>query len=235
MIVDLYFKDPKDESSGFKSVDLENAFQSLLEQFDAEDSFTGDKNDFLDIKNYFMNDLELGREGIIESECGTQAYLSEWFAPVDSKEEPFRCPCCGSHNLSAGSMETDIGIAWRDAECNACGESWSENFTFSGLDVDSDNDWVAYEVAKATEKKNKPVIYLVDTLNELMMFSGEEFVTSSFTGTELEVPHLAIINMAERESKLTGASIEHSTFTGDIEYWEYDELGKVFKELGIIG
>lgn len=159
--VKLYWKDPAGETSGFKEFNLENVFQDLLEQFELkEEDFEGDKTNFLDIKNCFLYEVEGGKNAIIESVCGTQGYLTEFYAPIDIKSNPHLCPCCGSDNIFAYIIECG-DTTLDNMHCESCGEVWEKNTITLEVDIEHTNkDCMTYELAKATRehfKDNQPV------------------------------------------------------------------------------
>ena len=43
------------------------------------------------------------------------------------------CPYCESENITGGHGEFDYDIAWRNVSCRDCGESWTEEFTMTGV------------------------------------------------------------------------------------------------------
>ena len=43
------------------------------------------------------------------------------------------CPHCGSSDISGGSFEADGTSAWRDVECEECGESWHDIYSLTGI------------------------------------------------------------------------------------------------------
>ena len=49
----------------------------------------------------------------------------------DFKKEPLVCPKCNSDNIDSGQVQTDVGSAWRTSECEDCGATWKEVYTFS--------------------------------------------------------------------------------------------------------
>jgi hypothetical protein len=45
------------------------------------------------------------------------------------------CPYCGDDDISGGSVEVDAGYAWQDVDCSACGASWHDLYTLTGIDL----------------------------------------------------------------------------------------------------
>jgi hypothetical protein len=45
------------------------------------------------------------------------------------------CPYCGDDGISGGSVEIDSGFAWQDVDCSACGASWHDLYTLTGIDT----------------------------------------------------------------------------------------------------
>ena len=44
------------------------------------------------------------------------------------------CPHCSSGDITGGYIEADNHIAWRNVECEECGENWREEFTMTNVD-----------------------------------------------------------------------------------------------------
>ena len=45
------------------------------------------------------------------------------------------CMHCGSEDLETGKTGFDAGIAWQEVSCNACGESWKDEYELVSTDV----------------------------------------------------------------------------------------------------
>jgi hypothetical protein len=46
-----------------------------------------------------------------------------------------RCPYCGDDGLSGEHVEIDAGFAWQEVDCSACGASWHDLYTLTGIDT----------------------------------------------------------------------------------------------------
>lgn len=45
------------------------------------------------------------------------------------------CPVCKSHDISAGSTEIGIGMAWQEVVCEGCGIRWRDLYTLTGVEL----------------------------------------------------------------------------------------------------
>jgi hypothetical protein len=45
------------------------------------------------------------------------------------------CPYCLDEDISGSSVEIDAGYAWQEVDCSACGRSWHDLYTLTGLDT----------------------------------------------------------------------------------------------------
>lgn len=51
----------------------------------------------------------------------------------NDKNMPGNCPNCGSENVDFGDVEfTSNETCYQDCDCNECGCSWNEVYTFTG-------------------------------------------------------------------------------------------------------
>lgn len=54
-----------------------------------------------------------------------------------------KCPFCGSEDINGGHMEVDGGSTWQEVDCNKCGESWQDVYTYSGIYHNETEDFEA--------------------------------------------------------------------------------------------
>lgn len=45
-----------------------------------------------------------------------------------------KCPFCGSEEISGGGMQTDVGRAWQNMECEDCGSTWNDTYRLTGIE-----------------------------------------------------------------------------------------------------
>src|SRR3954452_12074338 len=45
------------------------------------------------------------------------------------------CPYCLDEDISGSSVEIDAGYAWQEVDCSACGRSWHDLYTLTGIDT----------------------------------------------------------------------------------------------------
>jgi hypothetical protein len=45
------------------------------------------------------------------------------------------CPFCNDEDISGSSVEIDSGYAWQEVDCSACGRSWHDLYTLTGIDT----------------------------------------------------------------------------------------------------
>ena len=54
--------------------------------------------------------------------------------------DPNSCPFCDSDNVAAGNDADFSDIkAWRNVRCNDCEEEWTEEFTITNVQVDTED------------------------------------------------------------------------------------------------
>lgn len=46
------------------------------------------------------------------------------------------CPFCGDLNIEGQNCEFDVGIMWQEVKCLACGETWTDDYTLTGITYD---------------------------------------------------------------------------------------------------
>ena len=49
------------------------------------------------------------------------------------KEEGQFCPFCNSSEVESEGLQADGGNAWAECTCNACGESWTDQYQLTGF------------------------------------------------------------------------------------------------------
>ena len=53
----------------------------------------------------------------------------------DYLKNPDHCPNCGQdEELEGGKIQADSNYAWQEIECPACGFSWQDVYTLTGID-----------------------------------------------------------------------------------------------------
>lgn len=81
---------------------------------------------------------------------------------MDDKEErqlvqeylalPNRCPICKSRDVEGDSLDADGKNAWQNVECLACGATWHDTYTLTGMEIESYPSYdIAYKVVRATD------------------------------------------------------------------------------------
>jgi transcription elongation factor Elf1 len=43
------------------------------------------------------------------------------------------CPFCHSQDITGGSVEIEGRVAYQDVSCNICDESWTDEYTLTGI------------------------------------------------------------------------------------------------------
>lgn len=92
---------------------------------------------------------------------------------------------------------------------------------------------------KSQEETDKEVekghVYIVDYPNESMLFVNGEFVTATFTGTDVEVPFHSLLAQAEREASRLSCEVIRTKYDGNLpDEWEYSDLEGIFLVSGVI-
>ena len=83
--------------------------------------------------------------------------------PVLTKEQqeaynsdPSKCPFCGSTNFDGQRIQVDGNTAWQDVDCNDCGESWTDIYTFSGISHEETEEYEQELCRQRREAEQKP-------------------------------------------------------------------------------
>jgi len=87
------------------------------------------------------------------------------------------CPYCGSEEITSGGIKTDSCIAWENFECDACLETWTDDYVLAAVQL-RDTTIVVIKTESNSEPESEPepepkpesvhdrtTIYLENTLN----------------------------------------------------------------------
>lgn len=61
--------------------------------------------------------------------------MAKMLTDAEEATEPLVCPNCESAEITAGHCNSDIGVIWRDAACDMCGQEWKEIFSFTKYEI----------------------------------------------------------------------------------------------------
>lgn len=68
-----------------------------------------------------------------KQECQPAAQITLERAAQYRTSRGSECPFCGSPRIEDGCVWSEHGVAYREVDCDACGEAWVEEFSLARL------------------------------------------------------------------------------------------------------